>query len=185
MELENLAPWLFRLGVIALLAAVIRWLRRGNVFCPGQLFVPFLILAVLALDGGLIRLLRIVGLAARMGDAWPPHDAAWLPLFRAAPLVLALAAAVWGFLALVRVKFPMRLSAATALAALAALGQGVASIRWISGEQIMEVITSHALDPPWTTVRALVPGVLALVGALLILSVRCPRRIAKEGGEPA
>ncbi|HPD30244.1 MAG TPA: hypothetical protein PLL20_09635 [Phycisphaerae bacterium] len=160
----------FMLGVSGLLVLAVAWLiRRDRVnLCPASLILPFLFLAILALDGGLFRLLRIVGLVARMGEAWPPIGP-WQAWYRAVSLVLAVVFAAWALWVLIRARFPLRLTVATSLVAAVALVRGLESVRWVKAWRVAGVFTSHPLDGPWMAIWAAAPGVFVVTAVVLVL----------------
>lgn len=176
----------FMLGMLGLLVVSVSWLTRPDRerLCPMQLFAPFLLLAILALDGGLVRLLSMISeVVTRMGRTWPGSRATGIA-YRAMPLMLTFLFGGWALWAILRAKPSLRLTVATAIVAVVALVQGLVRICSISPRRLTEIFTGYPGNDPWALIGAVVPAVFVLVAVVLVLSVRHPGCPHADKGKP-
>lgn len=161
---------MFVAQALGLLVACVTWVKFRNRLCPGWVFVPFLLLAIMVMDSGLMKLLWMIGWITGVEQPWPPPNASWQTIYRILPLVLAAACTVWIARGVWHAHFPRSLTVASCIVIVTALVQGMVNLRWFNGQDILEIITSHPLDPPWTHMRAATPGVLVLLALCFLVA---------------
>jgi len=174
---------MFALGLVGLLVLTLSWLTRGDRerLCPAPLIIPFLFLAILALDGGLVRLLMMVTVtAARLGRAWPASRTT-AALCVGMPLMLAVISGALALWFLAKARFPLRLTIATVPMAVVAVLQGLLRLLALSSWPIAQVITAYSGDIPWAMIPAVLPGATVLLAVALMFAVRSPKQTEPRG----
>lgn len=161
------------LGISCGLALAGTWLLRRDRFCPWQILLPFLILAILSLDGGLLRLLLIVGQILRLGDSWAPHVAG-LWWNRPLSLILAILISITSIIILFRMRQSFQRSFAIGILSGNALLQGMIRMRWISEGRIIELMTG-SIEEPWGTFIASAPNTIVIIAVIMFVIGNRPK----------
>jgi hypothetical protein len=165
----GLGSWLFALGMLGLVVLAVSCMIRGNKLRFPGLVLLFILLAFLALDGGLLTLFSIISdLAERMGNAWPASRGTerWSATM---PLALAVVSGAWALSRVARSKVPLRFTVATLVVTVVAVVQGLTRVGWISSSQVIGVFTSLPLHEPWITIRDAAPRASVIAAIILVL----------------
>lgn len=162
----------YQLCVLGLLVFACLWLIRKDreKLCPVLLIVPFMLLAVLAFDGGLCIMLSMIDATmSLLTGKHLPATKAWTTWYEGIPFVLAVILSILALGALIKIRFRLRFTIVTTILAVVAVMQGLLRLTWFSPYQILYKYTNYSGTPPWSYIVAAMPRILVFLAAVILL----------------